>query len=181
MEALDFLSSVKAFTEEALKDARCPVRPQKASDETILRPPTVYRMRMPDMGASEKKAPYVLQQIVTTDDLWPVGERAECSCLLRTFFCVWYPPGEDGEAREDEGQMLLFEIMQRYRIALLKTQILDNRYRLDLRKEPLEGVYYADRSAPYYLGEFASTWQIPAVEWNDMNGFKAGGYSNFKR
>lgn len=175
MEITDFLTSVKAFTEKATADLRLPVRIQKKGDETTYRPPTVYRMRIPDSGASDKLAPYILHQIVTTDDLCQTGERAECSVLLRSVFCIYYPMAEDNPA-EDEGQLLLLEVMQRFRIALLRAQILNERYRLDIRNEPLEGLYYPDKMSPYYVGEFASNWQIPAVEWNDLNKWKQGGY-----
>ena len=163
MEITDFLTSMKKFTEEAVADLRLPQRAQKKGEEPEPRAPTVYRMRIPDSGASDKLTPYILHQIVTTDDLWPVGERAERSVLLRSVFCVYYPMAEDNPA-EDEGQLILLEVMQRWRIAVLRKQILDGRYRIDLRKEPLEGLYYPDKMSPYYVGEFASNWQIPAIE-----------------
>lgn len=168
MTKIDFLNSIKRFTEEALSDILLPVRAQKAGELPPPRPPTVYRQRMPDMNSSEKKAPYILHQIVTSDDSWPQGGRAESSLLLRSVFCLYYPM-EDGDPKEDEGSLQLLEVMERFRIALLENQLLDGRYRLDITTSPLEALIYPDNLRPYYIGEYASNWFLPPVEWSDLN------------
>jgi hypothetical protein len=57
---------------------------------------------------------------------------------------------------------MLLNLMERLRVELLKTVVLDNRYQLDL-KEGLDSIIYPDETAPYYAGEIVSTWTIPAI------------------
>ena len=57
----------------------------------------------------------------------------------------------------------LVEVMERWRIAVLKTRVIDNRYSLDIDVADLEALYYPDNMAPYYIGEFASNWTMPVI------------------
>lgn len=162
MTRLDFLNSLKNFTEEVMKDLRLPVREQTDGEEIQYRPPTVYRMRLPDMASETKKAPYILHQIVTGDDRQKHGQRDESSILVRSVFCVYHPMPFDNPD-EEEGMLSLVEVMERWRIAVLKTRVLDNRYSLDIDVADLEALYYPDNMAPYYIGEFASNWTMPVI------------------
>lgn len=165
MTRLDFLNSMKAFTEKVVKDLRLPRRTQTEGEEPVFGPPTVYRMRIPDMGASDKKAPYILHQLVTGDDEQKERQSDGSTVLLRSVFCVYHPMAFDNPD-EEEGMLSLMEVMERWRIAVLKTRLLDRRYELDLNTAPLEALYYPDNMAPYYIGEFASNWKMPTVPWD---------------
>jgi len=162
MTRLDFLNSMKRFTEEIMKDLMLPVRAQEDGEDTIYRPPAVYRMRLPDMGATDKKAPYILHQLVTGDDEQKAGQRDGSMVLLRSVFCVYHPMPFDNPD-EEEGMLSLVEVMERWRIGVLRTRLLDGRYKLDLDAAPLEALYYPDNMAPYYIGEFASNWRMPEI------------------
>lgn len=74
---------------------------------------------------------------------------------MRSIFCVYDPD-------EEEGGLLLLNLMERVRIALLKQGVLDSRYQLDL-EAGLETVSYPDDTAPYYAGEMASRWRLPGI------------------
>lgn len=62
------------FTRDAVKDLLLPVRQQENDAEALaMRAAEVYKMRLPDSGSAKKKAPYIIHQVVTTNDLQPRG------------------------------------------------------------------------------------------------------------
>lgn len=152
----DFLEAVTVFTENAVKDMLLPTSIQKKGEESILKTADVYKQRLPDANSATKKVPYILHQIVTSSDLQAAGTNVESRITLRTIFAVYAPS-------EQEGALMLMELIERLRIAFLRDGVIDNRYELDLTT-PLECLYYPDNTAPYYAGEMASTWKVPAVE-----------------
>lgn len=70
-------------------------------------------------------------------------------------------PGELGH-RDGRWYMLL-NLMERLRIYLLKKVVIGKKYQLDL-ESGLETLIYPGDSAPYYVGEMISTWEMPPVE-----------------
>ena len=155
----DFLNAFKAFTDEAIADLMLPVRVQAESESESLRPAKVYRMRLPDGTSAQKKAPYIIHQIITGKDSQSEGELAESRISVRSIFCVYCDDSE-------EGSLMLLELMERLRIALLRQIVIDNRFQLDL-DAGLETLIYPDDTAPYYLGEMMSNWRMPAVKRED--------------
>lgn len=151
-----FLEELKRFTLDATRDLLLPVRVQSAEETPSERPAEVHLMRLPDSEAAKKKAPYIIHQIITGKDVQKPGEQAACTTEIRSIFCVYCPD-------EEEGGMLLLNLMERLRIALLRQAVLDQRYQLDL-EAGLEIILYPDDSAPYYAGEMASRWRLPGIE-----------------
>ncbi len=75
---------------------------------------------------------------------------------------------------EQEGALSLLNIMETVRIALLKSTALGDMFCLN-RKEGVETLIYPDNTAPYFVGEMMTVWQLPPVEqdvcpWEDMKG-----------
>ena len=151
-----FLEELKRFTLDATRDLLLPVRVQSAEEKPSERPAEVHLMRLPDSEAAKKKEPYIIHQIITGKDVQKPGEQAACTTEIRSIFCVYCPD-------EEEGGMLLLNLMERLRIALLRQAVLDQRYQLDL-EAGLEIILYPDDSAPYYAGEMASRWRLPGIE-----------------
>lgn len=151
-----FLEKLKRFTLDATRDLLLPVRVQSAEETPSERLAEVHLMRLPDSEAAKKKAPYIIHQIITGKDVQKPGEQAACTTEIRSIFCVYCPD-------EEEGGMLLLNLMERLRIALLRQAVLDQRYQLDL-EAGLEIILYPDDSAPYYAGEMASRWRLPGIE-----------------
>ena len=151
-----FLEKLKRFTLDATRDLLLPVRVQSAEETPSERPAEVHLMRLPDSEAAKKKAPYIIHQIITGKDVQKPGEQAACTTEIRSIFCVYCPD-------EEEGGMLLLNLMERLRIALLRQAVLDQLYQLDL-EAGLEIILYPDDSAPYYAGEMASRWRLPGIE-----------------
>lgn len=128
MTTLILLDRLADFTRDAVKDLLLPVRQQENDAEALaMRAAEVYKMRLPDSGSAKKKAPYIIHQVVTTNDLQPVGEQIHATAKLRTVFCVYSPD-------EEEGSLMLLNLMERLRIALLKQVVIGTSLRLTPRR-----------------------------------------------
>jgi hypothetical protein len=156
MTKRDFLLALKKFTEEATKDLIMPVRTQQQDTEDPQpRAADVYIMRLHKSKDSEKTAPHIIHTIITGRDSQAVGEYAEASALVRTIFAVYHDD-------EQEGSLMLLDIMERLRIAFLKQIVIDDRFMLNTQ-EGIDTLIYPDNTWPYYLGEMMTAWRIPAV------------------
>lgn len=151
------LEQLKAFTEKVTADLIMPTKVQSADEAQNYRPADVYLMRLPDGSSATKKAPYIIHQLLTSKDQQPSGERVQSSASVRSIFVVY---NDD----EQEGGLMLLNLMERLRIELLRTGVLDNRFSLDLG-EGLEYMVYPDTdTAPFYAGEMSSTWKLIPVQ-----------------
>lgn len=155
MDSVVLLETLKKETALLVKDLVMPVRMQKGDKEQLHRVADVYKMRLPDSTAATKKAPYILHQVITTSTEQPSGKRVESKVVVRSIFCVY---NDD----EQEGSLMLLNLMERVRIGLLKKCTIGKMFALDLR-QPLEQLVYNEDTAPYYAGEMITTWTIPAV------------------
>lgn len=156
MNRIALLEEYKKLTQETVGDIIMPARMQKGDTEQILRAADVYLMRLPDSSASQKKAPYIIHQLITGKDIQPEGENETASAVIRTIFCVY-------NDNEEDGALMLVNLMERLRISLLKQVVIGDQFQLDLAAG-LESMVYPDDTAPYYAGEMLSTWILPAVQ-----------------
>lgn len=150
MTAVILLEQLAAFTEEATKDLIMPTKMQDGDDEPIFRSAEVHKMRLPDSRSAKKKAPYIIHQVITGKD------TTDSSAVVRSIFCVY-------NEREDEGGLMLLNLMERLRIALLKAGTVGEQFTLDINAG-MERMIYPDDTAPFYAGEMISTWKMPRVE-----------------
>ena len=153
---IDFLETLGAFSKEQVKDLIFPTQIQREGEEQQYRAADIYLMRLPNSKSAMKKAPYVLHQLITARDQQNPGERISSRAQVRSIFCVY-------DHDEQEGSLMLLNLAERLRIALLKTVVIGKRYQLDLQ-EGLELLIYPDDTAPFYAGEMVSTWNIPSIE-----------------
>lgn len=162
MTKIVLLERLRDFTMDATRDLIMPVRQQREDEEPPApRAAKVYLMRLPEFSDATKKAPYIIHQIITGKDAQAAGEKApNAAAVVRTVFCVY---SED----EQEGGLLLLNLMERLRIAMLEQPVIGKQFRLDLAAG-LETLVYPDgedrSTAPYYLGEMISTWKLPSIE-----------------
>lgn len=156
MNRVILLERLRDFSREATADLIMPTKMQDGDSEQKYRAAAVYLMRLPDSRSATKKAPYILHQFLTGEDIQQPGKRATSAAIVRTIFCVY---SDD----EQEGGMMLLNLMERLRIALLRQGVIGNQFALDLSTK-LEALAYPDDTAPYYAGEMISTWTLPAVE-----------------
>lgn len=148
------LDALKLHTERAVGNILLPVAPSRGSSEPD-RPAAVYKQRLPDSASAKSKAPYIIHQIVTGSDKQVDGDE-QSSCTVRSVFAVY---AED----EQEGSLMLLNLMERLRISLLRELTLNRQFQLD-RKAGLETLVYPDDTAPYFIGEMSSTWIMPPVQ-----------------
>ena len=134
-----------------------PVRQQKEDKEPPAdRAATIYLTRLVKGSEAQKAAPYILHQIITGKDLQPSGQEIAASAVVRSIFAVY-------NDNEQEGGLMLLNLMERLRVALLKQVVIGQQFQLDL-EAGLETLVYPDDTAPYYAGEMISVWKLPAVE-----------------
>jgi hypothetical protein len=150
------LQRLKDLTQETIADIIMPVAMQKGDAEPQSRAADVHLMRLPDGAGAKKKAPYVIHQVLTGKDVQPMGHDVSASATVRSIFAVY---NED----EQEGGLMLLNIMERVRIRLLRQVVVGDQFVLDL-SAGLETLVYPDDTAPYYAGEMMSVWKLPAVE-----------------
>lgn len=156
MTRTQLIEDLKVFTEDALKDFVLPVKPTKADQNPDPRSPVVFKMRVPDTDPNAEKAPCVLLQVTEGSDIQPEGEKLSSTAGVRIVFMVYCKD-------EQEGGMMLLEVMERFRIELLKKVYLNNQFMLNT-KAGMDTSIYSDNTAPYYVGEINTTWIMPAVQ-----------------
>ena len=156
MNRIALLEDLRYLTKQKTADIIMPVLMQKNDTEQAYRAADVYLMRLTNSSSAQKKAPYIIHQLITGKDSQPAGAKVSSSAVIRSIFCVY---NED----EQEGGLMLLNLMERLRICLLKQVVIGGRYELDL-EAGLETIAYPDDTAPYYAGEMASVWNIPAIQ-----------------
>ncbi|HWP51638.1 MAG TPA: hypothetical protein VN626_08075 [Clostridia bacterium] len=156
MNRIVLLEQLKLLTKEETADIIMPVSMQKGDTEQAFRAAEIYLMRLIKSTAAKKTAPYIIHQLITSKDIQPSGSNLSASTNVRSIFCVY---NED----EQEGGLMLVNLMERMRIRLLKQVIIGGQFELDL-EVGLESFLYPDDTAPYFAGEMISAWKIPAVK-----------------
>ena len=156
MNRITLLEQLRDITKTATGDIILPVKEQKGDAEKITRAADIHLMRLPDSRAAQKKAPYIIHQLITGKDIQPQGEDESASAVVRSIFCVY-------NDNEEEGALMLVNLMERLRIHLLKQVVIGDQFQLDL-VAGLESIIYPEDTAPYYAGEMVSTWILPAIQ-----------------
>jgi len=156
MTKVILLEQLRDFTLAATADLIMPTSMQDGDKEQKHRAAEVFLMRLPDSRSAKKKAPYVLHQIITGADKQVPGDRDSSAVTVRSIFCVY-------NDNEQDGGLMLLNLMERLRIGLLKKVVIGNQFTLD-KEAGLETLVYPDDTAPYYAGEMISVWKLPAVE-----------------
>ena len=92
----------------------------------------------------------------TGKDSQQPAQKEESAAVVRSIFCVY---NED----EQEGALMLLNLMERLRIELLKKGVVGNQFALNMEMG-IEYLIYPDDTAPFYAGEMISNWLLPSVE-----------------
>lgn len=150
------LDVLAAFTSDAVSDLILPVRASKAVPDPEDRAAEVYKMRLPDSKSAKDKAPYILHQIITGGDKQPSGQKIDCRATVRSIFVVY-------DDDESEGALNLLNLMERLRIRLLQQVVIGEQFELNLQ-EGVETMIYPDDTAPYFMGEMVTVWNLPPVQ-----------------
>lgn len=165
------LYALEAFTKQVTGDMLLPVKRQsKDTKEPAPRQAAVFKASLPDMASYDTKAPFILHQAVTSEDAIKNTNRGTgmqirreplSTCVVRSVFCVY-------SKDEQEGGLLLLNLMEAMRIALLLYPTMtDKTFELDL-DEGISQMIYPETgergTAPFYLGEMVTQWKLPTIK-----------------
>ena len=150
------LEELKRFCEEKTARYQMPTAVQQGDACNHPARPAVHKMRLPLSREWKRYAPYILIQLVTGFDAQPTGDRTDSTVLIRFIFCVY-------NKNESEGSLDLINLMDTLCIALLEDTYVGRSFQLD-REKGVETLIYPDDTAPYYAGEMAATFVIPAIK-----------------
>lgn len=156
MTRVILLEQLRSFTQSVTADLIMPTQMQEGDSEKNYRPADVFLMRLPDSRAAKKKAPYILHQLITGADRQQEGNLDESSAVVRSIFCVYCDD-------EQDGGLMLLNLMERLRIGLLRQVVIGKQFTLD-KEAGLECLVYPDDTAPFFAGEMISTWHLPRIE-----------------
>lgn len=161
MTKVELLNALKERMEVDTGNMLFPVRPQKAGEDAVLKHAEVYCQRLPDTTQPTKKAPYIINSVVNSKHAQSPGEDAATSVtVVRTTFCVYCDD-------EQEGSLMLLNLMECIRISLLKNPILRKQFLClldDTDGGGIEDLVYPDNLHPYYIGEMITVWDMPRVK-----------------
>ncbi len=155
------LHDLKLFCADAVKDIILPTSVQKNDKTCKERAPEIYKMRLTDSQEAKKLAPYIILQFLNSVDKQEHGSRAESLAVIRFIFCVY-------DKDEQEGAMMLLNVMDAVRIKLLKEVVIGEQFKLDT-SEGLESLVYPvspefPDTAPYFGGEMIGNFILPPIE-----------------
>lgn len=150
------LEDLKIFCSEATKHLELPTSLQKNDAEICKRAPEVFKMRLPNSKDTKKVAPYILIQAENGIYKQPGGKQASASANVFFTFCVY-------DADEQEGAMMLLNVMDAVRIGLLRRVTIGDQFALDT-DTGLEFLIFREDTAPYYGGVITATFKMPPIE-----------------
>ncbi|MCH5207542.1 MAG: hypothetical protein J1F04_01550 [Oscillospiraceae bacterium] len=156
MTIVNLIDDLKIFCENAVKHLKLPTAVSKGDTEQIFRPPTGYKMRLPDGKSADKFVPYFIVQFLNSNHIQKPGEKPKNTAVVRFIFCVW-----NNDAQE--GGMALLNFMETVRLELLRKVNVSEYFKLDVN-EPLEGLAYPDNTAPFFAGEMIGTFELPPIQ-----------------
>lgn len=151
-----FLNDFKDFIYEVVKDFSLPTAVQK--DDVINKPraPELHLMRLPRSTSYKKFAPYIIIQVATGKDEQPTGKRSQSAVNIRLIFCTYCE-------NEEEGALMLLNVMDAVRLKLLKKVVITKKYKVDT-DAGIDYVIYPEDTAPYYAGEMDFSVMLPPTE-----------------
>ena len=90
LSKVSLLEALKERTQTVTSEILLPVRIQKGdTDEAVTeRAAEIFIGRLPDTKQSTKKAPYILHQLVNSNNKQIPGEQLTSMAIVRSIFCV---------------------------------------------------------------------------------------------
>ncbi|WP_143191819.1 hypothetical protein [Paenibacillus sp. P46E] len=118
--------------------------------ESVIQSPAVHLGFLPRRSkdnADTAEFPYILVRPAIGID------NDDCKITVHLLF--------GSMADDDQGFLDLFNQMERVRIALLKQQIIDHRFRIEL---PYKWEFPPEQPEPYTIGLITTIWTLPTVQ-----------------
>lgn len=157
MNRIMLLEALKVRQMEDLKDLLMPTVPKK-DKPSELRTVEIFKGRLPDRKSETEKAPYIVNAVLNSNFYRDPGEEPTCLCTVRSTICVY---NEDNE----EGNLMVLNVLERLRISLMKNPIVDSVFELKFDKEhTIQDLVYPDDTAPFFMADLVTVWKLPPVE-----------------
>lgn len=158
MNRVMLLEALKVRQTEDLKDLLMPAVPTKKNPEPGIRPVQIFQGKTPDKNSETEKAPYIVNAILNSTFYRNPGEEPTSLVTVRSTLCVY---NKDNE----EGAMMLLNLLERLRISYTMNPILDKTFQCLFDKEnPIQDLVYPDETMPFFMADQVTVWSLPPVE-----------------
>ena len=157
------VETIAEYLKAVTGNFRFPTAVQSGDETLSLKAPDIFRQRLPDSKSPNKTVPYIIARLVTGIDKQVPGNRTTSTCVLRLIFAVYSPD-------EQEGAMMLLELIDTVKAAILRDVVIGGRFKID-KDAGIEYLIYEVDSAPYYGGEMMLTVEYAAIERSVNYGF----------
>jgi hypothetical protein len=165
LTTLGLLDCLAEFVRENTKDIILEARGSETCDGERFpdntRAANIYKMRLPDEQSILDKVPYILLQVLASEDMQEEGQNPISYCKIRIVIVTY-------SADYSKGAIDVLNLTERIRIALLKQRTIGGKYKLDM---PVERIIYNDDQAPYFDGELMTNWFLPPIQQEVDYGF----------
>ena len=157
MNRVMLLEALKVRQTEDLKDLRMPTVPKK-DKPSELRPVEIFKGKLPDRKSETEKAPYIVNSVLNSNFYRNPGEEPTSLVTVRSTLCVYNPNNE-------EGVLMILNLLERLRISYTKNPILDNTFEMLFDEEhPIQDLVYPDETMPFFMADQVTVWSLPPVE-----------------
>lgn len=158
MNRVMLLEALKVRQTEDLKDLLMPAVPTKKNPTPGIRPVEIFQGKTPDKNSETEKAPYIVNAILNSTFYRNPGEEPTSLVTVRSTLCVY---NKDNE----EGAMMLLNLLERLRISYTMNPILDKTFQCLFDKEnPIQDLVYPDETMPFFMADQVTVWSLPPVE-----------------
>lgn len=157
MNRIMLLEALKQRQSEDLKDLLMPTAPKK-DKPSELRTVEIFKGKLPDRKSETEKAPYIVNAVLNSNFYRNPGEEPTGLCTIRSTICVY-------NEHQEEGSLMLLNVLERLRISWLKNPIVDGVFELQFDEEhPIQDLVYPDDTAPFFMADLVTVWKLPPVE-----------------
>lgn len=157
MNRIMLLEALKQRQSEDLKDLLMPTAPKK-DKPSELRTVEIFKGKLPDRKSETEKAPYIVNAVLNSNFYRNPGEEPTGLCTIRSTICVY-------NEHQEEGILMVLNILERLRISWLKNPIVDGVFELLFDEEhQIQDLVYPDDTAPFFMADLVTVWKLPPVE-----------------
>lgn len=152
------LQALSRFLQQVTKDY------QAAQGENGgCKPPKIMTWNLPfkNPRAPEKvDFPYIVPRIIRGEDTRNNLQQLSSSVRIDLYFGVYAEGTKQGDFTHPDGTYDLINLMEHVRVALLKQDILDNKYKLQL---PYTWDIPEEQPYPLWVGQAQTNWAIQSI------------------
>lgn len=157
MNRVMLLEALKVRQAEDLKDLLMPTVPKK-DKPSELRTVEIFKGKLPDRKSETEKAPYIVNAILNSNFFRNHGEEPTSLVTVRSTLCVY-------NQNNEEGVLMILNLLERLRISYTKDPILDNTFQMLFDEEhPIQDLVYPDETMPFFMADQVTVWSLPPVE-----------------